>query len=276
MSIQPLPSERRPRPRIETLADLVFGLSLSIGAIGLIASSPTTQAEINSHIFAFGFTFLVLITAWIIYTTYMSVLPGETKAVTFLNVALLLLVAIVPYLLNSVELVNPSLTPSEASAVGAYASTLFGLDLTGIMLILAAFAHVISIEERNLVAPELARLFRNGRNRLAILSLATAVSIAPQFWEWTLFGVPTRLYIWYLPLISYWSAGSSDRRVGPTGYLEPRSRGIFGNHEMGMTSGSGRGTKVVLRPRPERSSRFDHLIGSRGGVRTPCGTESRG
>src|SRR5438093_3945117 len=128
----------------------------------------------------------------------MSVLPGETKAVTFLNVALLLLVAIVPYLLNSVELVNPSLTPSEpseASAVGAYASTLFGLDLTGIMLILAAFAHVISIEERNLVAPELARLFRNGRNRLAILSLATAVSIAPQFWEWTLFGVPTRLYI---------------------------------------------------------------------------------
>ncbi len=76
MSIQPLPSERRPRPRIETLADLVFGLSLSIGAIGLIASSPTTQAEINSHIFAFGFTFLVLITAWIIYTTYMSVLPG--------------------------------------------------------------------------------------------------------------------------------------------------------------------------------------------------------
>ncbi len=204
MSIQPLVGERRPRPRIETLADLVFGLSLSIGAIGLIASSPTTQGEINSHIFAFGFTFLVLITAWIIYTTYMSVLPGEVRAVTLLNVALLLLVAVVPYLLNTVELVNPSLSPSEASAIGAYASTLFALDLTGIMLILAAFAHVISLEEKNLVAPELARLFRNGRNRLAILSLATAVSIAPQFWEWTLFGVPTRLYIWYLPLISYW------------------------------------------------------------------------
>src|SRR5256885_387640 len=92
MSIQPLPGERRPRPRIETLADLVFGLSLSIGAIGLIASAPSTQSEINSHIYAFGFTFLVLITAW----------------------------------------------------------------------------------------------------------------IARQFWEWTLFGVPPRLYIWYLPLISYW------------------------------------------------------------------------
>src|SRR5881409_610180 len=204
MSIQPLPGERRPRPRIETLADLVFGLSLSIGAIGLIASAPTTQSEINSHIYAFGFTFLVLITAWIIYTTYMSVLPGEVRAITFLNVALLLLVALIPYLLNSVELVNPALSPAESSALQDYSSTLFTLDLTGIMVILAAFAHVISLEEKKLVAPELARLFRNGRNRLAILSLATAVSIAPQFWEWTLLGVPTRLYIWYLPLISYW------------------------------------------------------------------------
>ena len=204
MSTQPSLGERRPRPRIETLADLVFGLSLSVGAIGLIASSPTTQDEINNHIFAFGFTFLVLITAWIIYTTYMSVLPGDTRAVTFLNVALLLLVAIVPYLLNSVELSNPSLSPAEASAIGAYASTLFTLDLTGLMVILAAFAHVISLEEKNLVAPELARLFRNGRNRMMILSVATAISIAPQFWEWTLFGVPVRLYIWYVPFISYW------------------------------------------------------------------------
>src|SRR3989442_2976572 len=130
MSIQPLPAERRPRPRIETLADLVFGLSLSIGAIGLIASAPTTQSEINSHIYAFGFTFLVLITAWIIYTTYMSVLPGEVRAITFLNAALLLLVALIPYLLNSVELANPSLNPAEVSAIGNYASTLFALDLT--------------------------------------------------------------------------------------------------------------------------------------------------
>src|SRR3989442_11441804 len=117
MSIPPLPSERRPRPRIETLADLVFGLSLSIGAIGLIASAPTTQSEINSHILAFGFTFLVLITAWIIYTTYMSVLPAETKSVMFLNVALLLLVALVPYVLNSGGLGNPALSPAESSAL---------------------------------------------------------------------------------------------------------------------------------------------------------------
>src|SRR2546427_635001 len=103
--MEPSLSDRRPRPRIETLADLIFGLSLSICAIGVIV---------------------------------------------------------------------------------------------------AAFAHVISLEERKLVARALAELFGNGRNRLVVLAVLVAVSIAPQFWEWTLLGVPTRLYVWYVPLVSYW------------------------------------------------------------------------
>jgi uncharacterized membrane protein len=201
---KPSPSERRPRPRIEKLADLIFGLSLSIGAIGLIANAPTSSGEINSHILAFAFTFLVLITAWIIYTTYMSVLPAETRAIMFLNVALLLLVALVPYLLNAVELVNPSLGAAQSSALRDYSSTLFALDLAGILAILAALAHVISSEEKKLVARDLAELFRSGRNRMIVLSALVVVSVAPQFWQWTFFDVPARLYVWYLPLISYW------------------------------------------------------------------------
>ncbi len=197
-------AERRPRPRIETLADLIFGLSLSIGAIALIASPPATTAEINNRIFAFIFTFLILITAWITYTTFMSVLPVETRFVTFLNVAMLLLVALVPYLLNSVELVNPSLNGAEASAIGDYSSTLFALDLSGILVIFATFAHVISLEEKKLVAPQLVALFRSGRNRMIFLAGLTAISIAPPFWEVTFLGVHARIYMWFLPLISYW------------------------------------------------------------------------
>ena len=71
-------------------------------------------------------------------------------------------------------------------------------------MILATFAHVISLEEKRLVTPELVTLFRNGRNRMAILAVLTLLSVAPQFWEWTLLGVPIRLYLWYPPLISYW------------------------------------------------------------------------
>jgi uncharacterized membrane protein len=194
----------RPRPRIETLADLVFGLSLSIGSIALIANPPKNNAEITTHILAFAYTFFVLITAWMIYTTYMSVLPIETRTVTFLNVGLLLLVAIVPYLLNGVEVVATGISPTDVSTIQNYSSQLFALDLGGILLILATFAHVISLEEKNLVAPELVTLFRNGRNRMAILAILTLISVAPEFWDWTLLGVPIRLYLWYPPLISYW------------------------------------------------------------------------
>jgi len=64
---------------------------------------------------------------------------------------------------------------------------------------LATFAHIISLEEKKLMAPELIRLFRNGRDRMAILALLTLVSVAPQFWDWRLLSVPIRLYLWYPP-----------------------------------------------------------------------------
>jgi hypothetical protein len=99
---------------------------------------------------------------------------------------------------------NSTLTLDEVSRIQNYSSTLFALDLGGILLILATFAHVISLEEKKLVAPELVTLFRNGRNRMAILAVLTLISVAPEFWEWTLLGVPIRLYLWYPPLISYW------------------------------------------------------------------------
>jgi hypothetical protein len=196
--------ERRPRARIETLADLVFGVSLGIGSIVLIGNAPLSSEEANGHVVAFMFTFLILITAWIIYTTDMSVLPVETRVMTFLNVILLLLVALVPYLLNGVEIANPSLSASGSSAVRDYLSTLFALDLTGILLILATFAHVISVEEKKLVSPQLVALFRNGRNRMLVLAVIMAVTVLPIFWQVQIFGVPARLYAWYLPLISYW------------------------------------------------------------------------
>jgi len=195
---------RRPRPRIETLADLIFGVSLGIGSLVLISQLPTSTGEINSHIAAFVFTFLMLITAWIIYTTDMSVLPIESNAVTFLNIALLLLVALVPYLLNGVELVNSSLTSAQASSIRNYSSSLFALDLAGVLVILATFAHVISMEEKRLVEPQVAALFRNGRNRMAVLAVVMGITVLPIFWQVTLLGTPIRLYAWYLPLISYW------------------------------------------------------------------------
>ena len=198
------PEIRRPRPRIETLADLIFGLSLSLGSLALLTGAQRDLGEINSHILAFIFTFLILITAWLIYTTYMSVLPVETRAVTFLNIVLLLLVALIPYLLNAVEVPSTGITPVEAGRIQDYSSQLFALDLSGILFILAAFAHVLSIEENHLVPAETIKLFKGGRNRMAILAVLMAITIAPQFWTYSLLGIPVRLYMWYIPLVSYW------------------------------------------------------------------------
>lgn len=187
---------RRPRPRIETLADLIFGLSLAVDSIALIPTGISSAGDMNVRILSFAFAFLFLITAWLIYTTYMSVLPVDTMAVTFLNVALLLLVSLIPFLLNSVVI--------QFSGVQDYAAVLFGLDLTGILVILAILAHVISREDRKLVAPEIAKLFRSGRNRMSILAVLMAVSIAPIFGEVTFLNVQARIYLWAVPLISYW------------------------------------------------------------------------
>ena len=188
---------RRPRPRIETLADLIFGLSLAIDAIALLPTSATTPGDMNSRILIFSFAFLFLITAWLIYTTYTSVLPVDTLSVTFLNVALLLLVALIPYLLNNVEL-------GDNAAIRDYSSSLFALDLSGILAILAILAHTVGVEDNRLVPAEAAKLFRNGRNRMVVLAILMAISIAPPFWEYSFLGVQARIYMWTVPLISYW------------------------------------------------------------------------
>ena len=203
----------RPRPKIETLVDLIFGLSLSIGAVALITvSAPSSTAEINRRLLAFIFTASFLITNWMVYTYQMSVLPVETNFVIYMNVVMLILVATVPYLLYNVEFANPSLTPQEYSVIQDYASSLFAVDLAAILAILASFSHIISIEEKRLVAPGLAKSFRQSRNVQAILSAIVLISLAPIFWDLSIFGVQLRLYIWAIPIIVYWVRRSVQSR----------------------------------------------------------------
>ena len=84
---------------------------------------------------------------------------------------MLALVAIIPYLLNNVEFVNQTLSAADSSQIRDYSSSLFAIDLAGILAILAIFSHVISIEEKNLVTPEIARVFRQSRTVQATLAV---------------------------------------------------------------------------------------------------------
>ena len=190
---------RRPRPRLESLSDLIYGLSLSIGAISLVLTNAqsSTVSDINRNVLEFLFVFLLLITSWIIYTSDMSVLPIETRLVTFLNVVLLILVAIFPYLFDQVvSTFNPD-------SVQEYASILFTIDLAGTLVIMATFAHIIASEEEHLVDGEVMIRFRTARNRMSVLTVVVLLSLATP-WDWLFMGVHVRLFIWYIPIVSFW------------------------------------------------------------------------
>jgi uncharacterized membrane protein len=203
---------RRPRPRLESLSDLIYGLSLSIGAISLVITNnqASSASDITRNILQFLFVFLILITSWIIYTSDMSVLPIETGLVQLLNVVLLMLVAIFPYLFDQVvSTVNPG-------SVQEYASILFTADYAGTLLILAIFSHIIAQEEEHLVDGEIMIRMRRVRSRQSLLAVIVLLSLVVP-WDWLLLGVHVRLFIWLVPVITFWS-----NRFSRTGFGVPR------------------------------------------------------
>src|SRR5947209_452797 len=187
---------QRPRPRIQSLSDLIFGLALSIGALNLIANRPNDTQALFGNIATFGFSFLIRIFVWFRYTETMSVLPVETGRTRSLNTIMLFLVAIEPYLFNQISFglnaVASSPLPQDV------ASATYGLDLGAIWIILAAFTHILTIEERNLVAPDLVHKYRLMRNLEIIVAAIFFVSLLPPSWTALIGGTSLRYVLWGL------------------------------------------------------------------------------
>jgi uncharacterized membrane protein len=204
---------RRPRPRIESLSDLIYGLSLSIGAIGLVLNSVQSSGigDINKNIVDFVFVFLILVTGWIVYTETTSVLPIGTRPVTSLNVVLLVLVAIMPYLFEQ------AIIQSNAAQVQNYASSLFALDVSGQILIASAFAHIVASEGRRLAAEAgVVAGFRRSRNLLFVVALVVLVGLGVP-WDWLLLQVHVRLLVCFVPVIVFWANRMRQRPFGVGG-----------------------------------------------------------
>lgn len=187
-----------PRQRIETLSDLVFGLALSIGALTLIGKAPTTPADIQAEILGFGFSFIILISVWLRYTRIMSMLPMETMATILVNVALLFLVSVEPYLFHLVNSVG------SFSVLFDYVSVVYAIDLACLMGILALFSHLIIKESRSKSAQLMAHE-RRARNGFLLSAALFAVSTLPLFFSWRFEGTPLRVLFWYASLVALWS-----------------------------------------------------------------------
>ena len=190
--------ESVPRPKIQTLSDMIFGLALSIGAVTLLAQKPTSTSGVLVSLLSFGFAFLVLALVWLRYSRVMSVLPVEGRGIVAANMVLLFLVSVEPYLLNL--LFYSAYTPSTATPLDSAATTtLYALDVGGLMAILAYFLHEVTVEEKHLIPKELLRDYRSMMYWMLVAAVVYVISTLPIFWSIIVIQspvVPLRYVLW--------------------------------------------------------------------------------
>jgi uncharacterized membrane protein len=194
-------SSFKPRPRIQSLSNLIFGLALSIGALTLIGQQAADFQHLLVSLGSYGFSFLILINVWRIYSSTMDLLPVETAGLVDLNIVLLFLVSIEPFLFNQI-------LSSSTLAFAENVSVLYAIDLAGLFLILAFFTHSLVDEEKKLVPQSLLLTYRRVRNFEVLASTIFLVSIVPIFWS---IGISVgnsfirlRFILWTLTLFLRW------------------------------------------------------------------------
>jgi len=207
----------RPRPRIESLSDLIFGLALSIGAIALVSSPPTTPGALYKDITIFAFNFLILISIWLRYTRIMSVLPLETRLTVFLNLVLLFTVSMEPFLFNILRSGNSG-HPADPALIEV-ASSLYGFDLGAMMLVMAIFTLALANEEKQLVPKDMIRQMRWEATTWIISAAIFLVSAFPAFGRVSLDGLSVtglslRQVLWLVAIIVVWLRRGAARIGG--------------------------------------------------------------
>lgn len=179
--------------RLESLSDLIFGLALSIGAITLIGTAPKSFNNLLLSIAYFAFSFLILIGVWRSYTSTMSNLRKVTPRLINLNLMLLFLVCLEPYLFNEFNSANISIQNI---------SMLYALDLGGLFAIQSFLSNCVIAE---LSSPsELRYDFIHSRNAQAVAAAFFFVSTLPFFWVLAVpigaATLPSRFILWMIPL----------------------------------------------------------------------------
>ena len=188
------------RPRIETLSDLIFGLALSIGALTLIGQPPSDIQQLLESILYYAFSFVILISIWRSYTRTVSLLPAETNYLINLNMVLLFLVSIEPYLFNQ-------LIGSSSLEMAQNVSIIYAFDLGGLFIIQAVFANSLVNQKKQAISEELKGEYKFRRYTLLVGAAIFLISTLPLFWTWSVdlgnnIPVRVRFILWFIPLFS--------------------------------------------------------------------------
>lgn len=188
--------EGSPKKRsIESLSDLIFGLALSIGAITLIGQPPSDLQELLLSIVYYAFSFMILISVWYSYTRTMSELHIETSSLVNLNILLLFLVSIEPFLFDQLMHSNAPLVE--------YISMVYALDLGGLFVIQALLANSILTDKNK--PEQILQSYKLRRNTLLISAALFFISALPFFWSWSIpiisdAGITLGSILWLIPL----------------------------------------------------------------------------
>jgi uncharacterized membrane protein len=182
------------KSRIRTFSDYVFGLVVVFSAFSLTNSVVQAPVDLVSSIALFALSFAILITVWNIYDGLMAKLRVETSTAVALNIVLLFLAVLEPFLLNII-FSNPRIFD--------FASTCYAIDMAGLLGICALLAHVLAIDSRNALSVEVSKTLRSDRNLFAIVAAIFLVSTAPLLVAFTFLGWTLRAMLWVAILFVY-------------------------------------------------------------------------
>jgi uncharacterized membrane protein len=182
------------KSRIRTFSDYVFGLVVVFSAFSLTNSVIQAPVDLVSSIALFALSFAILITVWHLYDGLMAKLRVETSTALALNIVLLFLAVLEPFLLNIV-FSNPRIFD--------FASTCYAINMAGLLGICALLAHMLAIDSRNALSVEVLKTLRSERNLLAIVAAIFLVSTAPLLAAFTFLGWTLRAWLWVAILFVY-------------------------------------------------------------------------
>jgi len=160
-----LPMDKK---KIEDLSNLVFGLALALGAISLTRPDRDEFSSLFQIIVQFGLSFAIIIWIWWIYNNLVAEQDMDRRGMILLNVLLLFLVVIEPFLL--------SISLPYSSGKVAYS-----LDLGIVLLILALFAQFAISEARLAPTEHHRKRLRLSRNTSILCAAIFFTSLLPQF-----------------------------------------------------------------------------------------------
>jgi len=179
------------RYRIEGLSDLVFGLALSIGSLAMISQPVNNLSDITDGLLQFFFSFLIIVSVWVAYTNIVSEIKIESKWDFRLNLGLLMLVAIEPYLLFLLGHNDPEILE--------WASMAYALDVG---LIMAILAGLFSRKKEDGISEATILQNRFERNRYIGISLVFLISALPFLWVPSVVGtINLRFIIWMFAIM---------------------------------------------------------------------------